>query len=141
MAISSTIKTIIPYIKEAGNYVKMMISSQAVKMNDGKDLETTITELNNKLVGFPHYGSVLGTYVNQSFTVSKNCWAKVQITSGWDNATLSVNGNGVLFQQIQNTSSYPIKVTTLIPLMQGDRVTMSSSTSTNSITVTLYNMR
>ena len=49
MAISSTIKTIIPYIKEAGNYVKMMISSQAVKMNDGKDLETTITELNNKL--------------------------------------------------------------------------------------------
>lgn len=138
MAISSTIKTIVPYIKQAGNYVKLMISSKSIKMDSGNDLQT---ELNNKLVGFPNYGSILGTYTNQSFTVSKNCWAKIQITSGWDNATLNVNGNGVLVQQIQNTSSYPIKVSTLIPLMQGDSVTMSSSTSTNSITVTLYNMR
>lgn len=141
MAISSTIKTIIPYIKEAGNYVKMMISSQAVKMNDGKDLETTITELNNKLVGFPDYTKILATYSNQSFTTTQNCWAKIESTSGWNNTSLNVNNNGVIIQQIKNTDSYPIKTTAMIPLKKGDYVTMSSKTSINGIIVILYPMR
>lgn len=138
MAISSTVKTIIPYVKQAGNYVKLMISSSAVKMSSGNDLET---ELNNKLLGFPDYGNVLRTYSNQSFTAPQNCWAKVSMTSGWSNASFNVNGNGVLTQQIQNTDNYPIKTTTLIPLKSGDYVTMSSSSNTNKIEVTLYGMR
>lgn len=103
------------------------------------------TELNSKLndnrIGFPNYGKVLGTYTNQTFTAPKNCWAKVQITSGWNNSTLSVNGNDVLIQQMQNTSSYPIKVSTMIPLKKGDVVTMSAASSTNGIVVTLYDIR
>ncbi len=94
-----------------------------------------------QILGFPNYGNILGEYTNQSFVAPQNCWAKVQMMSGWSNATLNVNGNGVLVQQIQNTNNYPIKTTTLIPLRSGDRVTMSNASATSEITVTLYGMR
>lgn len=97
--------------------------------------------MNDNRIGFPNYGKILGTYTNQTFTAPQNCWAKVQITSGWNNSTLSVNGNGVLIQQMQNTSAYPIKVSTMIPLKKGDVVTMSAASSTNGIVVTLYDIR
>lgn len=114
-----------------------------IKIIKQRKYETT--ELNSKLndnrIGFPNYGKVLGTYTNQTFTAPQNCWAKVQITSGWNNSTLSVNGNGILIQQMQNTSAYPIKVSTMIPLKKGDVVTMSAASSTNGIVVTLYDIR
>lgn len=101
----------------------------------------TITELNNKLIGFPDYTKILATYSNTSFTASQNCWARIESTSSWTNTTLNVNNNGVIIQQIQNTNSYPIKTNTLIPLKKGDVVTMSEKTNINTITVVLYPMR
>lgn len=102
---------------------------------------TMNSESDGNVLGFPSYGNILGEYTNQSFVAPQNCWAKVQMMSGWSNATLNVNGSGVLVQQIQNTNNYPIKTTTLIPLRSGDRVTMSGASETNEITVTLYGMR
>lgn len=99
------------------------------------------SDSDGNVLGFPNYGNIIGEYSNQSFTAPQNCWAKVQMMSGWSNASLNVNGNGVLIQQIQNTNSYPIKTTTLIPLKSGDKVTMSGASATNEITVTLYGMR
>ena len=98
------------------------------------------SESDGNVLSFPNYGNILGEYTNQSFVAPQNCWAKVQMMSGWSNATLNVNGSGVLVQQIQNTNNYPIKTTTLIPLRSGDRVTMSNASATNEITVTLYGM-
>ena len=102
---------------------------------------TMNSESDGNVLGFPNYGNILGEYTNQSFVAPQNCWAKVQMMSGWSNTTLNVNGSGVLIQQIQNTNNYPIKTTTLIPLRSGDRVTMSNASATNEITVTLYGMR
>ncbi len=96
--------------------------------------------LSESSVGFPHYGKIIGTY-RSFFTAPQNCWAKVEATSTWTNTTLSVNNNSVLVQQIQNTNSYPIKTTTWIPLKNGDAVGMSQPTGSNSIVVTLYEMR
>lgn len=126
----------------AQNY--LCLNAPHVLIND-TDIDKELDELNSKLndnrIGFPNYGKVLGTYTNQTFTAPQNCWAKVQITSGWNNSTLSVNGNGILIQQMQNTSAYPIKVSTMIPLKKGDVVTMSAASSTNGIVVTLYDIR
>lgn len=96
--------------------------------------------LSESSIGFPHYGKIIGTY-RSGFTVPKNCWAKVEATSTWTNATLTVNGNSVLVQQIQNTNNYPIKTTTWIPLKNGDTVGMSQASGSNGIVVTLYEMR
>ena len=97
--------------------------------------------MNDNRIGFPNYGKILATYANQTFTAPKNCWAKVQLISGWTNTILTVNNDDVLIQQMQNTSSYPIKVCTMIPLKKGDVVKMSTPSSTNGIVVTLYDMR
>ena len=96
--------------------------------------------LSESSIGFPHYGKIIGTY-RSGFTVPKNCWAKVEATSTWTNTTLTVNGNSVLVQQIQNTNNYPIKTTTWIPLKNGDTVGMSQASGSNGIVVTLYEMR
>ena len=114
----------------------LVMQAPEIVMN-GREVLKELTDR----VGFPHYGTVIGVYSNESFTVEEDCWAKVQMMSGWSNATLNVNGNGVLVQQVQNTNNYPIKTTTLIPLRSGDRVTMSNASATNEITVTLYGMR
>lgn len=97
--------------------------------------------LSDNCIGFPDYTKVLGEYSNKSFTAPENCWARIISTSGWTNTTLNVNGNGVVIQQIQNTDSYPIRTSTMIPLKKGDVVTMSSPTKVNGITVLLYPMR
>lgn len=97
--------------------------------------------LSDNCIGFPDYTKVLGEYSNKSFAAPENCWARIISTSGWTNTTLNVNGNGVVIQQIQNTDSYPIRTSTMIPLKKGDVVTMSSPTKVNGITVLLYPMR
>ena len=97
--------------------------------------------LSDSCIGFPDYTKVLGEYSNKTFTAPENCWARIMSTSGWTNTTLNVNGNGVIIQQIQNTDSYPIRTTSMIPLKKGDVVTMSSQTKINGITAVLYPMR
>ncbi len=119
---------------------EVIITGMDFKFN-GDSVRQCISDVSYNRVGFPNYGNILGEYTNQSFVAPQNCWAKVQMMSGWSNATLNVNGNGVLVQQIQNTNNYPIKTTTLIPLRSGDRVTMSNASATSEITVTLYGMR
>lgn len=49
MAILDLKKKIEPYVKTATGYVKQMLSSKHVVMENGTDLETTVTELNRKL--------------------------------------------------------------------------------------------
>ena len=49
MAILDLKKKIEPYLKTATGYVKQMLSSKHVIMEDGNDLETTVTELNRKI--------------------------------------------------------------------------------------------
>lgn len=113
--------------------------------NKLSQISDKLSELNNNLTGdyirFPDYGTVIATYDNTGFTVTQNCWAKFEITSGWSNATVSINSNGVLIQQIKNTDSYPIRTSVMIPLKSGDVVTLSEQTSTNGLFVTLYAMR
>ena len=110
-----------------------------------KDIGNNVETINNNLIGdyvrFPDYGTVIETYANTGFTVTQNCWAKFEITSGWTNATVSINSNGVLIQQIKNTDNYPIRTSVMIPLKSGDVVTFSGKTSTNSLFVTLYAMK
>lgn len=50
MAILDLKKKIEPYVKTATGYVKQMLSSKHVVMEDGTDLETTVTELNRKSI-------------------------------------------------------------------------------------------
>lgn len=45
MSISNTVKTVMPYLKTAGEYVLHKLSSQAVEMNDGTTLEQKVTSL------------------------------------------------------------------------------------------------
>ena len=47
MSISSTVKTVMPYLKTASGYVLHRLSSQGVEMNDGTTLEQKVTSLNN----------------------------------------------------------------------------------------------
>lgn len=116
-----------------------------VKVEQMFEIRPTIPMINKYLsdncIGFPDYTKVLGEYSNKSFTAPENCWARIISTSGWTNTTLNVNGNGVVIQQIQNTDSYPIRTSAMIPLKKGDVVTMSSPTKVNGITVLLYPMR
>lgn len=49
MAILTTIKKFIPYVKTTAGYVAYRLSSQAVQMDNGKTLEATVSELNTKL--------------------------------------------------------------------------------------------
>lgn len=116
-----------------------------VKVEQIFEIRPTIPMLNKYLsdscIGFPDYTKVLGEYSNKTFTAPENCWARIMSTSGWTNTTLNVNGNGVIIQQIQNTDSYPIRTTSMIPLKKGDVVTMSSQTKINGITAVLYPMR
>lgn len=51
MAILSTVKKIIPYIKEATGYVLCRISSQAVEMDDGTLLQDKIESMDTKIDG------------------------------------------------------------------------------------------
>ena len=103
-------------------------------------LSNLLDEWQNNRVGFPNYNDKIGYYSGTGFTAPQNCWAIVESISGWTNTTFSVNGVGVITQQIRNTDSYPIRVTVLIPLKKGDVVTMSASTSINSVSATLYSM-
>ncbi len=49
MAILTTVKKFIPYVKTTAGYVAYRLSSQAVQMDNGKTLEATVSELNSKL--------------------------------------------------------------------------------------------
>ena len=133
MAILSTIKDFMLYLKESTGYVLYRLSAKCV--------DTINNNLTGDYIRFPDYGTVIATYDNTGFTANQNCWAKFEITSGWTNATVSINSNGVLIQQIKNTDSYPIRTSAMIPLKSGDVVTLSNQTSTNDITITLYAMR
>lgn len=151
MAISSNVQKVIPYVKRSGNYEKLVLPASSIVMSNGKDLET---ELNNSSGGdsgspsglrLPNYERIISTYnslsYNSSFTVYQDCWAKIEMQSGWTNATVSVNNNSSVVQQIQNTNNYPVKTTTWIPLKANDYVTMSATTDTNTIKITLYELR
>ncbi len=107
-------------------------------VDDGGKARRLATE---NFVKFPNYGDIIGTYTNTGFTAPQNCWAKFEITSGWTNATVSINSNGVLIQQIKNTDSYPIRTSIMIPLKKGDVITFSDKTAINGITAVLYSMR
>ena len=96
-------------------------------------------ESNNFYIGFPDLNYLIGTYTS-AFTVSQNCWAKVEMISTWSSTNLAVNNRPVLVNQIQQTNNYPIRTTTWFPLKKGDYVNMSQSTGANSITVTVYGM-
>ena len=54
MAILDLKKKIEPYLKTATGYVKQMLSSKHVIMEDGNDLETTVTELNRNIISVEH---------------------------------------------------------------------------------------
>ena len=66
MAILTTIKKFMPYVKTTAGYVAYRLSSQAVQMDNGKTLETTVGELNNKLVYKVETGS--GNGINGNYT-------------------------------------------------------------------------
>lgn len=51
MAILSTIKKVLPYIKTATGYVLCRLSSQAVEMDDGTTLQESYDSLNSKISG------------------------------------------------------------------------------------------
>ena len=51
MAILSTVKKVIPYIKEAAGYVLCHISSQAVEMDDGTLLQDKIESMDSEIDG------------------------------------------------------------------------------------------
>ncbi|MBM6686918.1 hypothetical protein H9X90_04870 [Faecalicatena contorta] len=51
MAILSTIKKVLPYIKTATGYVLCRLSSQAVEMDDGTTLQESYDSLNSKMTG------------------------------------------------------------------------------------------
>ena len=50
MAILSTIKKVLPYIKTATGYVLCRLSSQAVEMDDGTTLQESYDSLNSKSI-------------------------------------------------------------------------------------------
>lgn len=50
MAILSTIKKVMPYLKTATGYVLCRLSSQAVEMDDGTTLQESYDSLNSKLL-------------------------------------------------------------------------------------------
>lgn len=53
MAILSTVKKFLPYVKTATGYVLYRLSSQAVQMDDGNTLQAAYNSLNSKILNFP----------------------------------------------------------------------------------------
>ena len=56
MAILSTIKKVMPYLKTATGYVLCRLSSQAVEMDDGTTLQESYDSLNSKINGKIPFG-------------------------------------------------------------------------------------
>lgn len=50
MAILNIKQKIEPYVKNATGYIKLLLSSKHVVMENGNDLETTITNLNSEMI-------------------------------------------------------------------------------------------
>ncbi len=65
MAILSTVKKVIPYIKEAAGYVLCHISSQAVEMDDGTLLQDKIESMDSNLENLKN---ILDIPLNESFS-------------------------------------------------------------------------
>lgn len=55
MSILSGKEVIKPYIKKATGYIKSLVSSQHVEMNDGKTLQAAVDELDGKLTNLNSY--------------------------------------------------------------------------------------
>ncbi len=104
MAILGTIKKFIPYVKTTAGYVAYRLSSQAVQMDNGKTLETTISDLNNKLVYKVETGSgngINGNYIKWSDGTLEVWATKILINGGIKNAY------GPLYQGTA-TWTYPV---------------------------------
>ena len=72
MAILNIKQKIEPYVKNATGYIKLLLSSKHVVMEDGKDLETTITDLNSEMIEQDNTGEMKYTL----------CGGKIKIIEG-----------------------------------------------------------
>lgn len=66
MAILNIKQKIEPYVKNATGYIKLLLSSKHVVMENGNDLETTITNLNSEI----DYDPTEHTYSNNSWELT-----------------------------------------------------------------------
>lgn len=76
MAILTDKQIIRPFIKKSSGYIKSLLSSQHVEMNDGKTLQTAVDEINNYLT----------YYIVEEITNSYGTYRK------WTNGTLEMWG-------------------------------------------------
>lgn len=69
MAILTGKQILKPYFKKASGYIKSLLSSQHVEMNDGRTLQTTIDTLNKNLTvsKWIYLGSVGGLQVHYKY--------------------------------------------------------------------------
>ena len=72
MAILSTIKKVMPYLKTATGYVLCRLSSQAVEMDDGTTLQESYDSLNSKSLK-------LATF-RETYTTNANAIRNIQLS-------------------------------------------------------------
>lgn len=86
MAILDLKKKIEPYVKTATGYVKQMLSSKHVVMENGTDLETTVTELNRNMpivIEATNMGVITGGYSYYYFIYKINNIKYCKIYGSW----------------------------------------------------------
>lgn len=64
MAILTGKEIIKPYIKKSAGYIKSLLSSKHVEMDDGNTLQTTINDINNNLTDLRDNDSTLSVIIN-----------------------------------------------------------------------------
>lgn len=112
MAILSTVKKFLPYVKTATGYVLYRLSSQAVQMDDGNTLQAAYNSLNSKIV------------VVKTGRVSISASAKKNAT-----ATISYSG----------FSAKPVVIATPETSWADTQQVTVSSVTESSAKITLYN--
>ncbi|MCB7303118.1 hypothetical protein [Bariatricus massiliensis] len=57
-----------PYIKKATGYIKSLLSSQHVEMNDGKTLQSAVDEINNNLNAMSYERLSIGKWLLKKYS-------------------------------------------------------------------------
>lgn len=116
MAILDLKKKIEPYLKTATGYVKQMLSSKHVVMEDGNDLETTVTELNRNCIKVVDSKKTTTNGYNYEYSVLS--FGDKRYVKLFGNYTIK-NAAGTSFppftyNTITNLGLFPVNITTKI---------------------------
>ena len=93
-----------PYIKKSAGYIKSLLSSKHVEMDDGKTLQTTVNDINNNLT---YYIVEQETNSNGTYRKWSDGTLEMWGLSHFDNISIN-NKWGVLYNSVMQFINLPI---------------------------------